>query len=162
MSVKIEVIDIEVPKDTNVIIGQAHFIKTTEDIYEALITGVPSIKFGLAFCEASGDRLVRVEGNDNELKELATKTALKIGAGHVFVVYLKNAWPINVLNALKNVSEVVTLYCATANPVQALIVETNQGRGLIGIVDGFKPVGVETDDKVKARRKFLRQIGYKL
>jgi len=162
MSVKIEVIQIEIPKDTNVILGQSHFIKTTEDIYEALITSTPSIKFGLAFCEASGDRLIRVEGNDDELKNLATEMALKIGAGHMFIIYLRNAWPINVLNALKTVSEVVTLYCATANPVQVLVAETDQGRGIIGVIDGFKPVGVEKDENVRARREFLRKIGYKL
>lgn len=162
MNVKIEVVQVEIPEGTNVIIGQAHFIKTTEDIYEALITGAPDIKFGLAFCEASGDRLIRVEGNDDELKNLATKMALKIGAGHTFIIYLKNAWPINILNSLKTVSEVVTLYCATANPVQVLVVETEQGRGIIGVIDGFKPIGVERDENVKARREFLRKIGYKL
>lgn len=162
MSVRIEVVPIKVPKGTNVIIGQAHFIKTTEDIYEALITSAPSIRFGLAFCEASGERLVRIEGNDEELKKLASEMALKIGAGHTFIIYLKNAWPINVLNAIKAVSEVVTLYCATANPVQVLVAETDQGRGLIGVVDGFKPIGIESSENIKVRREFLRRIGYKL
>jgi len=162
MSVRIEVVPIKVPKGTNVIIGQAHFIKTTEDIYEALITSAPSIRFGLAFCEASGERLVRIEGNDEELKKLASEIALKIGAGHTFIIYLKNAWPINVLNAIKAVSEVVTLYCATANPVQVLVAETDQGRGLIGVVDGFKPIGIESSENIKVRREFLRRIGYKL
>ncbi len=162
MSVKIEVVKIEVPEGTNVIIGQSHFIKTTEDIYEALVTSVPNIKFGFAFCEASGDRLVRVEGNDEELKKLASEMALKIGAGHSFIIYLKNAWPINVLNALKNVSEVTTIYCATANPVQVIVAETDQGRAILGVVDGFKPVGVEKEEDIRKRREFLRKIGYKL
>ncbi len=162
MSVKIEVVTVPVPEKVNVIIGQSHFIKTCEDIYEALVTSVPTIKFGLAFCEASGDRLVRVEGNDEELKKLATEVALKIGAGHVFVLYLRDAWPINVLNALKHVPEVVTIYCATANPVQVIVAETDQGRAVLGVVDGWKPVGVETPEKVKERREFLRKIGYKL
>ncbi|RLG84204.1 MAG: adenosine monophosphate-protein transferase, partial [Thermoprotei archaeon] len=132
-----------------------------EDVYEALITSVPNIKFGVAFVEASGKRLVRVEGNDNELKKLAADVALKIGAGHVLVIYIRNAWPINVLNALKNVQEITRIYTATANPLQVIVAETNQGRGVIGVVDGFTPLGVEGDEDIKERMEFLRKIGYK-
>lgn len=160
--IKIEVIDIPVPKGTNVIIGRSHFIKTCEDLYEALVTSTPTIKFGLAFCEASGECLVRHEGNDEELRKLAINTALKIGAGHTFVIYIKDAWPINVLNAIKQVQEVVELYVATANPVQVIVAETNQGRCILGVVDGFKPKGVEDSSKIKERRELLRKIGYKL
>ena len=158
---KLEVIRVEVPEGTNVIIGQSHFIKSVEDLYEALVTSMPNIKFGLAFCEASGDRLVRYDGNDDELIKLAVDAAKSIGAGHTFVIYLKNAWPINVLNAIKSVQEVVALFCATANPVQVIVAETDQGRALLGVVDGFKPVGVEDEEKRKERIEFLRRIGYK-
>jgi len=159
---KIEIIQIPIPEGTNVIIGQSHFIKTTEDIYETIVNSCPSIKFGLGFCEASGDRLVRHEGNDEELRKLAAETCLKIGAGHVFVIYLRGGWPINVLNAIKNVPEVTRIFAATANPIQAVVIETDQGRGLLGVVDGFKPVGIEDEEKIKERREFLRKIGYKL
>ena len=159
--VKIKVIDVPVPEGTNVIIGQAHFIKTVEDLYEALATSTPTIKFGVAFCEATGKRLVRHEGNDEELRKLAAETALKIGVGHLFVIYIRNAWPINVLNAIKNVQEVTTVYAATANPLQVIVAETRQGRALLGVVDGFPPVGIETDDDIVERREFLRRIGYK-
>lgn len=162
MSIKLEIVKVEIPEGVSVIIGQSHFIKTTEDIYEALVSSVPNIRFGLGFCEASGDRLVRVEGNDDELKKLAANTALKIGAGHSFILFIKNAWPINVLNALKHVCEITTIYCATSNPVQVIIGETDQGRAILGIVDGFKPVGVEKEEDIKKRRDFLRKIGYKL
>ena len=158
---KFEVIDVPIPHGANVIIGQSHFIKTVEDIYEALVTAVPGIRFGLAFNEASGKRLVRYEGNDEELTKYAIDVALKIGAGHVFVLYIRNAWPINVLNALKNVQEVVRIYVASANPVQVIVVETNQGRGVIGVVDGFTPLGVESDLDKRERYEFLRKIGYK-
>ncbi len=158
---KLEVIRVEVPEGTNVIIGQSHFIKSVEDLYETLVTSMPNIKFGLAFCEASGDRLVRYDGNDDELIKLAVDAAKSISAGHTFVIYLKNAWPINVLNAIKSVQEVVTLFCATANPVQVIVAETDQGRALLGVVDGFKPVGVEDEEKRKERIEFLRRIGYK-
>ncbi|HIQ04030.1 MAG TPA: adenosine monophosphate-protein transferase [Desulfurococcales archaeon] len=137
------------------------FIKTVEDLYEALITSVPGVKFGIGFCEASGDRLVRHDGNDEELRKLAAESALKIGAGHVFVIYIKGAWPINVLNTLKQVQEVCTIYAATANPVQVIVAETDQGRALVGVVDGYKPVGIEDERKIKERREFLRRIGYK-
>jgi len=162
MSVRLEIVKVDVPEGVNVILGQAHFIKTTEDIYEALVSGAPGIKFGLAFCEASGDRLVRVEGNDEELRKLAAEAAMRVGAGHFFVAYIKGACPINVLNSLKMVSEVVTLFCATANPVQVIVAETDQGRAVLGVVDGFRPVGVESEEDVRKRREFLRKIGYKL
>lgn len=156
-----KVVQVSVPEGTSIIIGQAHFIKTVEDLYEVLVGSVPNIKFGLAFCEASGKRLVRHEGNDEELRKLAVETALKIGAGHSFVIYLRDAWPINVLNAIKQVQEVVTIYVATSNPLQVIVAETEQGRAIIGIVDGFTPVGVEGDEDIAERRMFLRKIGYK-
>ncbi len=155
------VIDIPVPEGTNVILGHTHFIKSVEDLYEALITSSTSIRFGIGFVEASGARLVRSDGNDEELIKLAEEVALKIGAGHTFVIYLRNAWPINVLNAIKNVQEVCRIYTATANPVQVIVAETNQGRAVLGVVDGFTPVGVEDDAAKKERREFLRRIGYK-
>ncbi|MCC6046069.1 MAG: adenosine-specific kinase [Ignisphaera sp.] len=158
---KIEVIDIPIPSSSNVIIGQSHFIKTVEDIYEALITSVPNIRFGIAFNEASGKRLVRYEGNDEELIKYAIEAALKIGAGHVFVLYVRNAWPINILNAIKNVQEVIRIYVATANPLQVVVIETNQGRGVIGVVDGFTPLGIESESDKRERYEFLRKIGYK-
>ncbi len=158
---KIDIVDIPIPEGANVIIGQAHFIKTVEDLYEALVTSVPGIKFGLAFCEASQKRLIRFEGNDEELKKYAIEAAKRIAAGHVFVIYIRDAWPINVLNALKHVQEVVTLYAATANPLQVVVIETDQGRGIIGVVDGYTPVGVESDNDIAERRAFLRKIGYK-
>ena len=160
--IKFEVIQIPIPKGVNVIVGTSHFIKTVEDLYEALITSSPNIKFGIGFCEASGDRLIRYDGNDEELIKLAIDTALKVGAGHFFVIYIKDAWPINVLNALKNVQEVVNILAATANPLQVIVAETNQGRGVIGVVDGFTPLGVEDEEKIKERKEFLRKIGYKL
>lgn len=159
--VKFSVVDIPVPKGTNVIVGSSHFIKTVEDIYEALVTSVPGIKFGLAFCEASGKRLVRFDGNDEELVKLAIEAARKIGAGHTFVIYLRNAWPINVLNTLKNVQEILTIYAATANPLQVIVAETSQGRGLVGVIDGFTPLGVEGKEDIEERKAFLRRIGYK-
>ncbi|MEM0131259.1 MAG: adenosine-specific kinase [Saccharolobus sp.] len=161
MSVKIDVVKIDIPKDTNVIVGQSHFIKTVEDIYETLASASPSLKFGIAFNEASGKRLVRYDGNDEELIKLAIENAKKIGAGHVFVVYLKNGYPINVLNRLKNVEEVIRIFTATANPLQVLVAETDQGRGIIGVIDGFTPLGVETESDIKERKEFLRKIGYK-
>ncbi|NPA04815.1 MAG: adenosine monophosphate-protein transferase [Crenarchaeota archaeon] len=157
----IEVIQVPIPEGCNVIVGQAHFIKTLEDIYEALVSSVPGIKFGLAFCEASGKRLIRYEGNDKELVEKAIEAAKKIAAGHIFIIYLRNAWPINVLNALKHVPEVVRILAATANPLQVIVAETDQGRGVIGVVDGYTPLGVETEKDIEERRRFLREIGYK-
>ncbi|HML02260.1 MAG TPA: adenosine-specific kinase [Candidatus Bathyarchaeia archaeon] len=155
-------VKIEVPKDCNVILGMAHFIKTVEDLYEALMNAVPGIKFGVGFCESSGPCLVRCEGNDEELKRLASKTAFALAAGHSFIVFLKNAYPLNVLDKVKQVPEVCTIYAATANSLEVIIIETAQGRGIIGVVDGFKSKGIETEDDVKTRKKFLRKIGYKL
>ncbi|MCY0868043.1 MAG: adenosine-specific kinase [Desulfurococcus sp.] len=161
MSVTIRVLDIKIPEGANVIIGRSHFIKTVEDIYEALVTSVPGIRFGLAFNEASGKRLVRYEGNDEELVKAAIDAALQIGAGHTFILFIRNAYPINILNQLKNIHEVVSLYVATGNPVQVVLAETNQGRAVIGVVDGFPPLGVEGDRDREERREFLRRIGYK-
>ena len=153
---------VPLPEKTNVILGQTHFIKTAEDLYEVLIGAVPGIKFGLAFCEASGPCLVRSEGNDPELKKLATQTAFDIGAGHSFVIYLRGAYPINVLKAVQNCPEVCGIFCATANPLQVIVAETEQGRGIVGVIDGFIPKRVETEEEVKERKQFLRRIGYKL
>ena len=155
-------VKIEVPKDCNVILGMAHFIKTVEDLYEALVNAVPSIKFGIGFCESSGPCLVRCEGNDEELKKLATKTAFMIAAGHSFILFLRNAYPLNVMDKIKQTPEVCTIYAATANPLEVIITETAQGRGIMGVVDGFKSKGVETENDVKARKEFLRKVGYKL
>jgi len=160
-TVKLLSAKIDVPEGVNVILGQAHFIKTVEDLYEAVVSSVPNVRFGLAFCEASGDRLVRVEGNDEELRKLAAKAALDVGAGHFFIIYVRGAWPINMLNSLKNVQEVVTLYCATANPVEVIVAETEQGRAVLGVVDGYKPLGIEDEAKARERMEFLRKIGYK-
>jgi adenosine/AMP kinase len=158
---KIRAVPIEIPKGSNVIIGQAHFIKTVEDLYEALVGSSLHIKFGVAFNEASGPRLVRKDGNDPELIEAAVKAALSIGAGHVFVIFIRDAYPINVLNAIKMVPEVCRIFCATANPLQVIVVETDQGRGVIGVVDGYTAVGVEDKEKEEERKVFLRKIGYK-
>ncbi len=160
-NLKFIVIDIPIPENSNVIIGRTHFIKSVEDIYEALVNSVPNIKFGLAFLEASGKRLIRYDGNDEELVNTAIEAAKKIGGGHYFVLYIRNAYPINVLNALKHVPEVVELMVATANPVQVIVAETNQGRAILGIVDGYPPLGVEGDEDKKERYTFLRRIGYK-
>jgi uncharacterized protein len=146
---------------SNIILGQSHFIKTAEDIYEALVTGCPHAKFGVAFCEASGPCLIRVEGNDPELKKSAAENALSLGAGHTFVVILRDAFPINILNAIKACQEVCQIFCATANPVEVIVAETGQGRGVLGVVDGFAPKGVETQADARARADFLRKIGYK-
>jgi adenosine/AMP kinase len=154
-------IRLSVPEDCNIIIGQSHFIMTAEDLYEILIASCPHSKFGLAFCEASGPCLIRVEGNDAELKKTAAENAISMGAGHIFVILLKDAFPINVLNAIKACSEVCSIFCATANPLEVIMAETDQGRGMIGVIDGFPPKGVETEADVKARREFLRKIGYK-
>lgn len=159
--VRIEVVDVPIPEGANVIIGHAHFIKTVEDLYEALVTSVPGIRFGLAFCEASQKRLIRYEGNDEELVKAAIEAAKRIAAGHTFVIYIRDAWPINVLNAIKNVQEVVTIHAATANPLQVIVAETNQGRGVLGVVDGYTPVGVESDEDKRERHLLLRKIGYK-
>ena len=161
MEVKIVVEDIPVPEGTNVIIGRSHFIKTVEDLYEALVTSCPTLKFGIAFCEASGKRLIRHDGNSEELRNLAIEACKKIAAGHVFVVYIKEGWPINVLNAVKNVQEVVSIDAATANPVKAVIADLGEQRALLGVADGFKPLGVESEEDIRERKEFLRKIGYK-
>ena len=152
---------IEKPDDMNFILGHSHFIKTVEDVYEAMTTSTPTIKFGLAFCESSGERLVRVEGNDEALAESAAKAAYEIGAGHCFLIFLREAYPINVLTAIKGVSEVCSIFCATANPVEVLVAETDRGRGIVGVVDGSKPKGIEDEGQREERRAFLRRIGYK-
>jgi uncharacterized protein len=161
MYLKIKAIKLEVPEGCNIILGQSHFIKTVEDLYEAIFNTVPCAKFGIAFSEASGDCLVRIAGNDEELVNIAAQKMLEIGCGHAFLILLENAFPINVTQRIKSVPEVVNLFCATANPVEVLTVETEQGRGIIGVVDGFKPVGIESDEDIELRKKFLREIGYK-
>jgi len=158
---QLSTVEIVKPADANVIIGQAHFIKTVEDVYEALVNTVPNMKFGIAFNEASGPCLTRVDGNDDALKALATRNATAIGAGHVFVVAMREGYPINVLGRIKDVPEVCSIFCATANPVKAIVAEDGQGRGVLGVIDGDRPKGIETDDDAARRRDFLRKIGYK-
>ncbi len=153
---------VKIPAEANVIIGQSHFIKTVEDIYEALSGTVPGIKFGLAFCEASGACLVRSEGNDKALKSAAENTALEIAAGHSFVIFLKNAFPVNVMRALKSVPEICRIFCATANPLEVITGETSQGRGILGVIDGAKPKGIEKEEDIKWRKDLLRTLKYKL
>ncbi len=160
MELKIE--RLEIPKDCNVILGQTHFIKTVEDLYEIIVGAVPNAKFGIGFCEASGHCLVRSEGNDDALKESAVKNALKIGAGHTFIIILKDAFPINILNAIKMCQEVCTIFCATANPVEVIIAQSEQGRGVLGVIDGSSPKGVEKEDGIAWRKELLRKFKYKL
>ena len=160
--IELKSIRVDPPKDCNVILGMAHFIKTTEDLYEALVGAVPTVKFGIGFCEASGRCLVRYEGNDDELQRFAAEKALEIACGHSFIIFMKNAYPINVLDEIKKVPEVCTIFAATANPLEIVIVETQQGRGIIGVVDGARSNGIETDEDIKNRKAFLRKIGYKL
>ena len=158
----ISTVKIEKPIEINFILGQSHFIKTVEDLHEALVTAVPGIKFGLAFCEASGKCLVRYSGNDEEMIELAKQNALAIGAGHSFIIFLgADFFPVNVLNSVKMVPEVCRIYCATANPVEVLVAETEQGRGVLGVIDGSSPKGVESETDITWRKEFLRMIGYK-
>lgn len=159
---ELKAIPVEIPEGSNIIIGHSHFIKTVEDLYEIMVGTSPQVKFGIAFCEASGPCLIRVAGNEKTLAETATKNAQDIAAGHSFVILLKEAFPINFLNAIKQCQEVCTIYCATANPVQAIVAETEQGRGILGVIDGFSPKGVESESDVTARKEFLRKIGYKL
>jgi len=154
-------VKIDMPENTNVILGQTHFIKSVEDIYEAVVGTVPQAKFGVAFCEASGPCLVRVDGNDERLKKAAADNALRIGAGHTFVLFLENAFPINVLNRLKEIQEVCSIFCATANPVEVIVAESGMGRGILGVIDGEKPKGVESAKDIEDRKAFLRKIGYK-
>lgn len=159
---ELKTVKIDPPKDCNTILGMAHFIKTAEDLYEALVNSVPNIQFGVGFCESSGPCLVRSEGNDPELRRLASEKAFEIGCGHSFLVFIKNAYPLNVLDKIKKVPEVCTIYAATANPLEVIVAETEQGRGIIGVVDGLKSKGIETDKDLAERRQFLRKIGYKL
>ncbi|HMK84258.1 MAG TPA: adenosine-specific kinase [Candidatus Bathyarchaeia archaeon] len=154
-------IDVKVPEECNAILGQSHFIKSVEDLYEALVNAVPTIKFGVAFCEASGPCLVRVDGNDADLQQLASKTASAISAGHTFVIFMRNAYPINVLDKVKAVPEVCNIFLATANPFQVILAETEQGRGVLGVIDGYSTKGIETEKDMKDRRILLRKIGYK-
>jgi adenosine/AMP kinase len=155
------IVPVEKPDDVNVILGQSHFVKTVDDVYEALAGSSPHLRFGLAFCEASGPRLVRRAGNDEELVALAVGNALAIGAGHCLVVLLREGFPVNVLNALKQVPEVCRVYCATANPLEVVIAETGRGRAILGVVDGASPAGVETDEDVAERKELLRRLGYR-
>jgi len=158
---EIKTVKIENPSSLNVILGQSHFIKTVEDIYEAMVSTVPMAKFGLAFCEASDVCLVRHTGTDKELRELAKKNAFALSAGHSFIIFMRDMYPVNVLNAIKNVPEVCRIFCATANPVEVIIVETDLGRGILGVIDGYASKGIETDEDIAARKNLLRQIGYK-
>lgn len=155
-------VTMDIPDGANIIIGQSHFIKTAEDLYEVMINAVPGIKFGIAFCEASGPCLVRAEGNDTALRDVAIQNARNIAAGHTFVILMKGAFPVNVLNAIKSCPEVCSVFCATANPLQVLVAETEQGRGVLGVIDGYCPKGVENEKDIQERRQFLRKIGYKM
>lgn len=157
----LKVISVEKPDDMNFILGQAHFIKTVEDIYEAIVSVNSKIEFGLAFCEASGPALVRFVGNKQSLIDIATSNAKNIGCGHSFILFMEGGFPINILNQIKNLTEVCTIYCATANPVQVIVAETEQGRGILGVIDGVSPKGIESEKDVSIRKDFLRKIGYK-
>jgi uncharacterized protein len=158
----IELVDLKLPEDANIILGQSHFIKTVEDIYEAMVNTVPGVKFGVAFCEASGKCLVRFDGNDDELMKIATENAMNLSCGHSFIIIMKNAFPINVLGRIRDVPEVCTIFCATANPVSVIIAASETGRGIMGVIDGSKPTGIEGDEDKKWRKDFLRTIKYKL
>lgn len=157
----LKTVRVTIPQDCNIVIGQSHFIKTIEDLYEAVVTRVPGVKFGVAFNEASGPCLIRVDGTDEALQQAAVKTARDIGAGHTFVLILQNAFPINVLNGIKDCPEVCRIFCATANPLEVIVAETGQGRGIMGVIDGESPKGVENESDREWRRAFLRKIGYK-
>ncbi len=159
---ELKLVQIENPEGLNFILGQSHFIKTVEDIHEAMVTSVPGAKFGLAFCESSGEALVRSTGTDPALKALAERNALALAAGHSFILFLRDAYPINVLNAIKMVPEVANIYCATANPVQVILAESEQGRGILGVIDGVRTRGIEDESGVAWRKGFLRKIGYKI
>ena len=158
---ELKVVRLAIPENGNIIVGQSHFIKTVEDIYEAMVNTSPHLQFGLAFNEASGDCLTRVDGNDDGLRQNAIENATAIGAGHIFVVALRNGFPINVLGRIQAVPEVVNIYCATANPVEVIVAQTEQGRGILGVVDGSSPKGVETEEQAKARVALLQRFGYK-
>ncbi|HSG30306.1 MAG TPA: adenosine-specific kinase [Thermodesulfobacteriota bacterium] len=155
-------VSIEKPEEINFILGQAHFIKTVEDLHEALINSMPGIKFGIAFCEASGPCLIRHSGTEPDMIELAKANALRLSAGHCFIIFLKDAFPLNVLNSIKNVNEVCTIYCATANPTEVIVAESDLGRGILGVIDGYKSKGIEDDNDIEQRKLLLRKIGYKL
>jgi adenosine/AMP kinase len=158
---ELKIVSIEKPDDMNFILGHSHFIKTVEDVYEAMVNAVPFAKFGVAFCEASGPCLVRYAGTDGELVELAKKNAYALSAGHSFILFMKDIFPINVLKSIQDVTEVCRIFCATANPTQVILAETEQGRGILGVVDGFASKGIETDDDIQARKELLRKFGYK-
>jgi hypothetical protein len=158
MDLNLDVVQLYVPEDTNIIVGQSHFIKTVEDIYESIVTTNPSLKFGLAFNEASGPRLVRYDGNDDELIKVAIDNAQKIGAGHCFVLIIKNGFPINIKNQLLNVQEVLNIFAATANPLQIIVAESDQGRGILGVIDGYPPLDVEKENDKEKRKTFLREV----
>ncbi len=162
MDLEIKIVKVDKPEGLNTIIGQTHFIKSVEDLYEALITSAPTIRFGIGFVESSGDALIRWAGNDKELIELAKKNAYGIGAGHSFIIFLQDAYPINVLNAIKNVQEVCRIYVASANPLEVIVGETRQGRGILGVIDGIKPKGIETEEDIAKRKELLRKFGYKM
>ncbi len=159
---EIKSVKLVIPEGTNIIVGQSHFIKTVEDLYEIMVSSLPKSRFGLAFCEASGACLIRAEGNDEELKQVAIQNAQAVAAGHTFYLLLREAYPINVLNALKNCPEVCSLFCATANPVEVIIAESEQGRGILGVIDGFSPKGIEGESDMRWRKDLLRKIGYKI
>ncbi|MBZ0308664.1 MAG: adenosine-specific kinase [Anaerolineae bacterium] len=159
---ELQIVKIEKPENLNFILGQSHFIKTVEDIHEALVNAVPGIQFGVAFCEASGPSLVRFSGTSDDMVALAKQNALALSAGHSFIIFLENAFPINVLNTIKNVPEVCRIFCATANPTEVIIAESEQGRGILGVIDGFKSKGIEAEGDIHHRKDFLRKIGYKM
>ncbi len=159
---ELKIVKIDKPADLNFILGQSHFIKTVEDVYEAIVQTVPSMKFGIGFCESSGPALVRYAGNDPRLIELARKNALQLSCGHCFIVFMEGGFPVNILNTIKGVPEVCRIFCATANAVEVIVAETEQGRGILGVVDGVKTKGIETEADIKTRKEFLRKIGYKL
>lgn len=160
--VEMELVEIGIPEGCNVILGQSHFIKTVEDLYETIVESGASIKFGIAFCEASGKRLVRSEGNDNELVKHAEAEAMKVGAGHSFIIFLREGFPISIVNRVQGVSEVTTLYAATANPLKVLVAKEGEKRGVLGVLDGSKPLGIEGEAEKAERKEFLRKIGYKM
>ena len=158
---ELKTVRLEIPENGNIVVGQSHFIKTVEDIYEAIVNTVPQMKFGIAFNEASGECLTRVDGNDDALKENAARNAQLLGAGHTFVVSMREGYPINVLGRIRDLPEICTIFCATANPLEVIIAETEQGRGILGVIDGSRPLGVETESGLEWRHRLLRNIGYK-
>lgn len=162
MDITLSLVSIDMPAESNIILGHTHFIKSVEDLYEAMVLSSPTVKFGIAFSEASGKRLIRAEGNDKELTEFAVAELQKIGAGHTFLIFMRNGYPINVLNSIKNVPEVCRIFAATSNPLQVLVAESEQGRGIMGVIDGSVPLGIETEEDVVERSELLRKIGYKL